>query len=78
MLDRDIDDQTAAEWTEKTEGWVTALRLAALSLHHRDRGDDLRTGIPGRTLHLKEYLLADVLAHLPPTKKEWLLRITLL
>jgi LuxR family transcriptional regulator, maltose regulon positive regulatory protein len=78
MLDRDIGDEIAAEWTEKTEGWVTALRLAALSLHHRDRTDDLRTGIPGRTLHLKEYLLADVLAHLPPAKKDWLLRVSLL
>ena len=78
MLDRDIDDEIAAEWTEKTEGWVTALRLAALSLHHRDRTDDLRIGIPGSTLHLKEYLLADVLAHLPPAKKEWLLRVSLL
>ncbi len=78
ILDRDIDDEIAAEWTEKTEGWVTALQLAALSLHHRDRTDDLRSGIPGRTLHLKEYLLADVLAHLPPAKKEWLLRVSLL
>ncbi len=78
MLDRDIDDQIAAEWTEKTEGWVTALQLAALSLHHRDRTDDLRVGITGSTQHLKEYLLADVLAHLPPAKKEWLLKASLL
>ena len=58
MLDRDIEDEIAVEWTEKTEGWVTALQLAALSLHHRDQTDDLRIGIPGRALHLKEYLLA--------------------
>ena len=78
MLDRDIEDDIAAEWTEKTEGWVTALQLAALALHHRDQTDDLRIGISGSTLHLKEYLLADVLAHLPPAKKEWLLKVSLL
>jgi LuxR family transcriptional regulator, maltose regulon positive regulatory protein len=58
MLNRDIDDEIAAEWTEKTEGWVTGLRLAALALHHRDQTDDLRIGISGSTLHLKENLLA--------------------
>lgn len=78
MLDRDIDDQIAAEWTEKTEGWVTALQLAALSLHHRDRTNDLRVGITGSAQHLKEYLLDDVLAHLPPAKKEWLIKASLL
>jgi LuxR family maltose regulon positive regulatory protein len=57
-LDRDIKDEIAVEWTEKTEGWVTALQLAALSLHHRDEMDELRIGISGSTLHLKEYLLA--------------------
>jgi LuxR family maltose regulon positive regulatory protein len=39
-LNRDIDAAIAAEWAHKTEGWVTALRLAALSLRHRDRADD--------------------------------------
>ena len=78
ILDRDIDDEIAAEWTEKTEGWLAALQLAALSLHHRNQTDDLRIGVPGRTLLLKEYLLADVLAYLPPAKKEWLLRVSLL
>jgi ATP/maltotriose-dependent transcriptional regulator MalT len=42
----------------KTEGWVTALQLAALALHHRDQTDDLRTGISGSTLHLNEVWLA--------------------
>jgi LuxR family transcriptional regulator, maltose regulon positive regulatory protein len=54
MLDRAIEDEIAVEWTEKTEGWVTALQLATLLLHHRDQADDLRIGISGSALHLKE------------------------
>jgi LuxR family transcriptional regulator, maltose regulon positive regulatory protein len=78
MLNRDIDDEIAAEWTEKTEGWVTGLRLAALSLLQKHQTDDLRIGVPGSLLYLQEYLLADLLAYLPPAKKEWLLRASLL
>jgi ATP/maltotriose-dependent transcriptional regulator MalT len=58
MLDHDIKDEIAVEWAGKTEGWVTALQLAAFSLHHRDQTDDPRIGISGSTLHLEEYLLA--------------------
>jgi LuxR family maltose regulon positive regulatory protein len=78
MLDRDIDDGIAAEWTEKTEGWVTALRLAALALLQRPQMDDLRIGITGSPQYLQAYLLADILASLLPAKKEWLLRASLL
>lgn len=78
MLDRDVDSEIAAEWTEKTEGWVTALRLAALSLRHRDPTDDLGIGVLGGSQYVGEYLFADVLAHLAPAKVEWLLKTSLL
>ena len=78
MLDRDINDEIAAEWTEKTEGWVTGLRLAALARLQRHQTDDLRIGVPGSLLYLQEYLLADLLAYLPPAKKRWLLKASLL
>jgi len=78
MLDRDIDEAVAEEWTKKTEGWVTALRLAALSLRHRDSVDNLRADIQGDSRYLREYLLAEVLAHLPPVRRDWLLLTSLL
>ena len=31
ILKQQIDEDIAAAWSEKTEGWVTGLRLAALS-----------------------------------------------
>ena len=76
MLNREIQESTALEWTEKTEGWVTALRLAALSLRYRDWEDDLTIGIEGDSKYLQEYLLADVLAHLSYDKQDWLLKIS--
>lgn len=78
MLNRRIDSDLAAKWTAKTEGWVTALRLAALSLRHQDQMDDLEIGLAGTSKYLQEYLFADVLAHLPPANREWLLKTTLL
>ncbi|MFC2055938.1 hypothetical protein ACFLV7_16825, partial [Chloroflexota bacterium] len=76
MLDREIQESTAVEWTEKTEGWVTALRLAALSLRYRDRDDDLTIGIEADSEYLQEYLLAEVLAHLSRDNQDWLLKIS--
>jgi LuxR family maltose regulon positive regulatory protein len=78
MLGRDIDHETAAEWTEKTEGWVTALRLAALSLHHGGQADHLKPENLAADLYIQDYLFADVLAHIPVDKREWLLKASLL
>ena len=78
MLQRDVDGDMAADWTEKTEGWVAALRLAALSLHQRGQPDALSLEIPGNSPYIHEYLLADVMAHIPSVRRAWLLRASLL
>ncbi|MEE4143211.1 MAG: LuxR C-terminal-related transcriptional regulator, partial [Halieaceae bacterium] len=78
MLQREVDDGVAAEWTQRTEGWVTALRLVALSLRHRDWSDDLAMNIEGDSRYLQEYLLAEVLAYLPVAKQAWLLKTSIL
>jgi len=78
MLLREVDEAVAAEWTRRTEGWVTALRLAALSLRHRDWSDDLALNIEGDNRYIQEYLLAEVLSHLPAAKQAWLLKTSIL
>jgi len=72
MLLREVDEAVAAEWTQRTEGWVTALRLAALSLRHRGWSDGLAVNIEGDNRYIQEYLLAEVLSHLPAAKQAWL------
>lgn len=78
LLRREIKENTAAEWVSKMEGWVTGLRLAALSLRHRDLGDDLTIVPQGDSQYLQEYLLAEVLSHLPPHKQDGLLKLSIL
>jgi LuxR family maltose regulon positive regulatory protein len=54
------------------------LRLAALSLRHRDWSDDLAMNIEGDSRYIQEYLLAEVLSHLPAAKQAWLLKTSVL
>lgn len=75
MLHRDIDEATAAAWTERTEGWVTALSLAAISLRQRAQSEVELDDGPVDSHYLQEYLLAEVMNRLDPSLKEWLLAI---
>jgi LuxR family transcriptional regulator, maltose regulon positive regulatory protein len=77
MLGREVDDATATLWTERTEGWVTALRLAALALLQR-YGEELKLAAFASPHFVQEYLLADVLAHLPAATRSWLLKTAIL
>ena len=78
VLQHDIDIMTVAAWTERTEGWVAGLLLAALSLRHRDDADAASLKLPEQSPYLREYLVAEVLVHLPPGRREWLLLTSLL
>lgn len=78
VLHRDIDKELATEWAEITEGWAAALHLAALSLSYGRETADLKANFRGDSRYLQEYLLAEVLTHIPPDKERWLLRTSLL
>lgn len=75
MLKRAISESMADEWTAKTEGWIVALRLAALSLRYHPQLDVL---VPGDNLFLQEYLLSEVLAQQPASLRSSLLKTALL
>jgi LuxR family maltose regulon positive regulatory protein len=76
-LQRVIDEDLAAAWTEKTEGWAVALHLAALALQRKGT-TDLGARIRGDSRYLHHYLLAEVLGTLSPAMKAWLLKTSLL
>jgi LuxR family maltose regulon positive regulatory protein len=69
--------ETVEIW-EKTEGWVTALRLAALSLQQREDSAGLLGRLPSGSRYLQEYLMGEVLSHQPPDIQAWLLKTTIL
>ncbi|MFL7868117.1 MAG: LuxR C-terminal-related transcriptional regulator [Anaerolineales bacterium] len=77
-LNRTISAETATEWTQNTEGWPVALRLAALSLRGRSQQADLSVNIPADNQFLHEYLLAEVLARQPALQQSCLLKTALL
>jgi len=73
MLGRSVSDATAASLTEKTEGWITGLRLAILSLRHQDDLDSLLSKLPDHPHYVTEYLVGEVLSNLPPSIRQYVL-----
>jgi len=78
MLQQKIDEDNAAVWTEKTDGWPVALYLAALSLRGRGLTAKQDASIWGDSRYLHDYLLAEVLGALTPAWQAWLLKTSVL
>jgi len=73
-----VEEAIAAAWAEKTEGWVTGLRLAALSLRHQADARASMLETAGSSGFVVEYLFEEVLARLPPEVRQQLLRSSIL
>ncbi len=73
-----VDDATAAYLAEKTEGWVTGLRLVTLSLRHRGDIDLLLKSLPENAQYVTDYLLTEVLNRLDPAIQDFLLKTSIL
>jgi len=78
MTRRPVDSSVAAILEEKTEGWVTGLRLAVLSL--RDKKDFKRvlTGVPADNRYVMDYVVSEILSHHPPAVQAWMLKTSVL
>jgi LuxR family maltose regulon positive regulatory protein len=77
-LDTPIDGATASVLEEKTEGWATGLRLAALSLRNRSDLDRIMANIPEDNCYVTDYLLTEVLLNQPEDIREYLLATAVL
>jgi len=73
-----VDGVTTALLEEKTEGWVTGLRLALLSLRHRSDLDRMVTNLPVESRYVTDYLLAEVLSNQPEEIQDYLLSTAIL
>jgi LuxR family maltose regulon positive regulatory protein len=58
----------------RTEGWVAALRLAALSLREHPQPARFIAELSGTDRAVADYLVAEVLAHLAEDRREFMLR----
>jgi LuxR family maltose regulon positive regulatory protein len=61
-----INPSSAGALVEKTEGWVTGLRLAALSMRHRGDLDPSLLDPQVDVQNLMEYLFNEVFSRQPP------------
>jgi len=78
LIGTQIESSTAAALAKKTEGWVTGLRLAALSMQ-RQPDIDPRLLEPHVDAHfVMEYLFTEVFSHQPPEIIRYLLGTALL
>ena len=75
-----LPDEAIAALTEKTEGWITSLRLAALALRHSpdasSRVAELQT--LERNRNVTDYLMSEVLAQTSPAIEDFLLKTAIL
>jgi LuxR family maltose regulon positive regulatory protein len=63
---------------ERTEGWIAALQLAALSVQGRDDVSTFIAGFAGNDRYIVDYLVEEVLAHQPGPVREFLLHTAVL
>ncbi len=70
--------ETVRELEARTEGWVTGLQLAALSLRHRTGPLAVPAGRPGQPHYLVEFLAEKVLNQQPEDVRQFLRRSAIL
>ncbi|MDX2476997.1 MAG: LuxR C-terminal-related transcriptional regulator [Gammaproteobacteria bacterium] len=78
MLETTVEDSLAAAFEEKTEGWITGLHLAALSLRNSENTERVLTGLPDDNHLVMDYLVSEILSQQPPAMQEQLLKTSIL
>ena len=77
VLELEVAQATAEAWTERTEGWVAALRLAAISMQHGEDVESLLAQLPPQAEYVGEYLEGELLSQQPPAVRDFLLKVSI-
>ena len=78
MLATTLDEATFSLLEEKSEGWITGLRLAALSLRHTDNMKNIIAGLPEANRFVLDYFVAEILSQQPAMMQKYLLATSVL
>jgi LuxR family maltose regulon positive regulatory protein len=78
MLGTQVDPSTAAALAEKTEGWVTGLVLAAISLRNRGSLDPALLEPQVNAQSVMEYLFSEVFSQQPSEITQYLMNTAIL
>jgi ATP/maltotriose-dependent transcriptional regulator MalT len=74
----DLDGPLIATLEDRTEGWIAALQLAALSLQGREDAAGFIAGFAGDDRYVVDYLVEEVLARQPDAVRDFLLDTSIL
>lgn len=73
-----VDADDIARLEDRTEGWIAALQLAALSLQGRADPSDFISGFAGDDRYVVDYLVEEVLQRQPDALRTFLLHTSIL
>ena len=74
----ELTDRDVAALEGRTEGWIAALQLAALSMQGRDDATEFIAGFAGDDRYVVDYLVEEVVQRQPPQVQDFLLRTSVL
>jgi LuxR family maltose regulon positive regulatory protein len=78
LLETQVDSSTAAAVEAKTEGWVTGLRLAVISMRHQGKLDPRLLEPQVDAQYVMEYLFSEVFSGQPPEISQHLMASAIL
>ena len=78
VMGLDLRPEAVNALETRTEGWIAALQLAALSMQGRDDVAGFITGFTGNDRYIVDYLVDEVLARQPDEVRGFLLRTSIL
>ena len=73
-----VDTDSAEVLEDRLEGWVTGLRLAVLSLGQKKEFERIISELKDSTHFVQDYLIKEVLQHVPPSFSRQLLQTSIL
>lgn len=73
-----LSEEEASALTNRTEGWITGLQIAALSMQDREDTGQFIHSFTGSHRHILEYLLEVVLERQPESIRNFLLQTSIL
>lgn len=78
VMDLSLSSEDVAALEERTEGWITGLQLAGLSMQSHDQPGQFIAGVSGAHRYILDYLAEEVLAGQPAEVQLFLLQTSIL
>ena len=78
VMGLDLEPETIQELSNKTDGWVTALQLAAVSMRSHKDPNEIFATLDGDSHYLVDFLAEEVLDQQPEEIRQFLLRSSVL